>query len=118
MITLQDLSAALQELFAPFEFADYCPNGLQVEGKGGIARVAFAVSASLAVIQECVHRNVDVLIVHHGIFWNKDSYILTGPKERSCAFCSLMTSLYSGTICPSMLTRRLATTGRRPWIWG
>src|SRR6185295_12703822 len=82
MITLQDLSQDLQQLLSPEDFSDYCPNGIQVEGKHEIQRIAFAVSASLATIEEAVKRKADALIVHHGIFWNKDTYIITGTKKK------------------------------------
>ncbi len=82
MITLQDLSQYLQQLLSPEDFSDYCPNGVQVEGKQEINRIAFAVSASLATIEEAVKRGADALIVHHGIFWNKDPYVVTGTKKN------------------------------------
>jgi dinuclear metal center YbgI/SA1388 family protein len=82
MITLQDLFQYLQQLLSPGDFSDYCPNGIQVEGKHELQRIAFAVSASLATIEEAVKRKADALIVHHGIFWNKDAYIITGIKKE------------------------------------
>lgn len=85
MITLQDLSVELDHLFSKDAFQDFCPNGLQVEGNFKIKRVGFAVSASLAVIEEAVKRGVDALIVHHGLFWNKDSYQVIGPKRKKLA---------------------------------
>jgi dinuclear metal center YbgI/SA1388 family protein len=81
MITLQDLFLYLQNLLSPAEFADYCPNGIQVEGKQEIKCVCFAVSASLGVIEETVRRGADALIVHHGIFWNKDPYVIVDTKR-------------------------------------
>ncbi len=82
MITLQDLFLFLQNLLSPDELADYCPNGIQVEGKRDVKRVCFAVSASLAVIEEAQKKNADALIVHHGIFWNKDPYVIVGTKRH------------------------------------
>jgi dinuclear metal center YbgI/SA1388 family protein len=82
MITLQDLSLFLQNLLSPGEFADYCPNGIQVEGKRDVKRICFAVSASLATIEEASKRGADALIVHHGIFWNKDPYVIVGTKRQ------------------------------------
>lgn len=82
MITLQDLFHHLQQLLSPEDFADYCPNGLQVEGKKELNKICFAVSASLAVIQEAVEKRADALIVHHGIFWQKDSYVIMGTKRE------------------------------------
>lgn len=82
MITIQDLFLFLQDLLSPEEFSDYCPNGIQVEGKAEVKRVCFAVSASLATIQEALKRGADALIVHHGIFWNKDPYVIVGTKRE------------------------------------
>lgn len=81
MITLQDLFLFLQNLLSPDELADYCPNGVQVEGKRDVKRICFSVSASLAVIEEALKRGADALIVHHGIFWNKDPYAIVGTKR-------------------------------------
>jgi dinuclear metal center YbgI/SA1388 family protein len=81
MITLQEISLYLQNLLSPGQFTDYCPNGIQVEGKHQIKRICFAVSASLAVIEEAVKQKADALIVHHGIFWNKEPLSVTGTKR-------------------------------------
>lgn len=86
MITLQDFSQYLQQLLSPADFADNCPNGIQVEGKKEIERVAFAVSASLATIAEAVNRKADALIVHHGIFWNKDPFAIVGTKKEKLEY--------------------------------
>ena len=82
MITLQDLLQYLNQLLQPEFFSDVCPNGLQVEGKKVISRVAFAVSSSLATIKQAIAIKADALIVHHGIFWDKTSYILVGSKKQ------------------------------------
>lgn len=81
MITLQDLSLFFQNLLSTEGFSDYCPNGIQVEGKREIKRICFSVSASLAVIDEVVKKGADALVVHHGIFWNKDPYTVIGTKR-------------------------------------
>jgi len=82
MITLPDLSQYLQNLLSPADFTDYCPNGLQVEGKQQIKKLCFAVSASLAAIKETSKRRGDALIVHHGIFWQKDSPVICNTKRE------------------------------------
>ncbi|MES2122493.1 MAG: Nif3-like dinuclear metal center hexameric protein [Chlamydiota bacterium] len=82
MITLQDLFLHLEQVLSPGEFSDYCPNGIQVEGKKEVQRAAFAVSASVAAIEASVAKGADVLIVHHGIFWNKDPYPVKGAKKK------------------------------------
>ena len=82
MITLQDLSHYLEALFSPEKFQDYAPNGMQVEGKQGIRQVAFAVSASVAAIEKAAQCGADALIVHHGIFWSKQSPLVTGSRKK------------------------------------
>ena len=53
------------------EINDYegAQNGLQVENRGGVSRVAAAVDASLAILRMAVAAKADLLIVHHGLFW-------------------------------------------------
>ncbi len=50
-------------------FQDYGPNGLQIEGKEEIKKVAFAVSATQQSISQAIAAKADTLIVHHGLFW-------------------------------------------------
>lgn len=57
------------QLLVPKEFSDYGPNGLQIEGKAEIKKVAFAVSATSHSAQEAVKLGADALVVHHGLFW-------------------------------------------------
>lgn len=51
-------------------FTDYGPNGLQVPGKPEIARVATAVSAHRASIEAALEADADLLLTHHGLFWD------------------------------------------------
>jgi len=53
------------------EFGDYdgAVNGLQVENRGTVTRIAAAVDASLATVKLAVAARADLLIVHHGLFW-------------------------------------------------
>lgn len=63
-------------------FQDYSPNGLQVEGRENVQKVAVAISASLETIEKAVRENVDALIVHHGLFWKGDPYQVVGVKKK------------------------------------
>lgn len=81
-ITLQELCCHLNDLLHVDEFGDYCPNGLQVEGKARVQSIATAVSASLETIKEAVNKQVDALIVHHGMFWKGDEYLVRGVKKE------------------------------------
>ncbi len=84
-IPLEDLAQILEALLPAPGAPDYCPNGLQVEGKPQIRKIAFAVSASVAAIEAAAGADADALIVHHGIFWNKDNYRICGPKKKKIA---------------------------------
>lgn len=82
MITLQELCQYLEGLLQASSFTDYCTNGVQIEGRAKIKKIATGVSASLSTIQEAVNSRCDALIVHHGIFWSKDSYVIKGVKRE------------------------------------
>lgn len=44
-------------------------NGLQLTNDGSVSKIAAAVDASLPVINEAVREGADLLLVHHGMFW-------------------------------------------------
>jgi dinuclear metal center YbgI/SA1388 family protein len=48
---------------------DNALNGLQIENSGRVTRVGAAVDVSTRVLTETQKRDVDFLIVHHGLFW-------------------------------------------------
>lgn len=85
MISLNSLCQHLDDLLSSQKIADSCPNGLQIEGKASVRKVATAVSASLATIEQAVEEQVDALIVHHGIFWQRDEYVIRGVKKEKIA---------------------------------
>lgn len=68
------------------EVPDYphAHNGLQLEAAGPVRRVAAAVDASLPVIERAVASGADLLLVHHGMFW-QGAQPLTGPRFRKLA---------------------------------
>jgi len=78
---LQWLNTTLQ----PEQFRDYCPNGLQVEGKSLIRRVLTGVTASHALLQTAIDRDADAVLVHHGWFWKNEDPCIQGPKRRRLA---------------------------------
>lgn len=80
---LKTLQAYLDEFLRVAETPDYPPalNGLQVENPGTVRRVAAAVDASLASIEEAARRGCDLLLVHHGLFWDGNVPV-TGRRYR------------------------------------
>ena len=63
-------------------FQDYCPNGLQVEGRAEIRRVLTGVTASQALLDEAVRLGADVVLVHHGYFWRGEDPRIVGIRRR------------------------------------
>ncbi len=63
-------------------FRDYCPNGLQVQGREHIGLVVTGVTASLALLEAARDAGADAVIVHHGYFWRGEDARVIGPKQR------------------------------------
>lgn len=78
--------AALDIYLAEFlqvpDFRDYCPNGLQVEGRTEVSRIVTGVTASAALIEAAVADKADALIVHHGYFWRGEDARITGMRRQ------------------------------------
>ncbi|MBW8078133.1 MAG: Nif3-like dinuclear metal center protein, partial [Gallionella sp.] len=79
---LRDYNASLLQTNL---FKDYCPNGMQVEGRAEVKRIATAVTASQAVIDAAVAWGADALLVHHGFFWRNEDAAIVGIKKRRLA---------------------------------
>ena len=61
---------------------DWCPNGLQVEGREQIARVVTGVSACQSLFDQAVAWDADAIVVHHGLYWDGAPVTLTGLLGR------------------------------------
>jgi len=72
----------LNSLLRPEKVKDYCPNGLQVEGKKELTKVVTGVTASQALIDHAIAINADAILVHHGYFWKGESPCITGMKRK------------------------------------
>jgi len=68
-VQLAELVGWMDETLAAQSFHDYGPNGLQVVGADQVARICSAVSVSLEVIEQAAEEGAEVLLVHHGLFW-------------------------------------------------
>lgn len=66
-------------------YRDYCPNGVQLEGRPEVRRIATAVSASLQVLEAATAWGADALLVHHGYFWRNEAAPIVGLKKRRIA---------------------------------
>ncbi|QJR82549.1 Nif3-like dinuclear metal center hexameric protein [Alteromonas pelagimontana] len=84
-ITRESLQKELDLLLKPSEVKDYCPNGLQVEGKSEIRHLVTGVTASQALIDAAIEQQADAILVHHGYFWKGESGVITGMKRKRIA---------------------------------
>jgi len=84
-VSLTDLVAAADDLLAPQNFKDYCPNGLQVAGCSDVRRIVSGVTASQALIEAAIDAQADAIIVHHGYFWRGEDPCVVGMKRRRLA---------------------------------
>jgi len=50
---------------------DGAVNGLQVENRGTVSRIAAAVDASPTTVRKAIAAGADLMIVHHGLFWGR-----------------------------------------------
>ena len=82
MLKRDDMLHALDELLAPRSYRDYCPNGLQVEGREQIRRVVTGVTACQALLDAAVIEEADAVLVHHGYFWKNEDARVRGMKKQ------------------------------------
>lgn len=80
-----ELASYLDQYLESGRFRDYCPNGLQVEGRDQVRRLVSGVSASLLLLEEAAEAGADAVLVHHGWFWRSEDPRVTGAKRRRLA---------------------------------
>ena len=85
MVQLTQLVTYCNDLLSIDEFSDYCPNGLQVEGKANINRLVTGVTASQDFIDRAIEQGADALLVHHGYFWKGEDASIVGLKKQRIA---------------------------------
>jgi dinuclear metal center YbgI/SA1388 family protein len=80
-VPLRRLVTCCDKLLHLDEVGDYegAVNGLQAENDGRVTRIAATVDASLATVRMAVEQKADLLIVHHGLFWD-GSHPWTGRR--------------------------------------
>jgi len=89
--------AFLEELLGDEAETDYpgALNGIQVEGPDQIRKVGAAVDASETVIRRAVEESVDLLLVHHGLFWDPERRITGRRFRKLSALLEGRVALYS-----------------------
>ena len=80
-VSTAELASWLNSTLDIARFKDYCPNGLQVEGKPYIGKLVTGVTASLALIDAAIARQADAILVHHGWFWKNENPCIVGTRK-------------------------------------
>jgi dinuclear metal center YbgI/SA1388 family protein len=81
-----------RELLDLDAYADYGPMGLQVVGSDEVTKIAAGVSSSRELFELAALGEAQLLIVHHGLFWDNDPRIVDGQLKRR------LEALFSGDI--------------------
>jgi len=81
--TLLELVNTANRLLTPERFQDYCPNGLQVEGRETIQRLVSGVTASFDLLEAALVAQADAVLVHHGYFWKGEAAAIVGMKRAA-----------------------------------
>lgn len=71
-----DVVTHLNKVLEVRAFPDYGPMGLQVHGRQDIEHVVTAVSSSRQLFEAAAEREAGMVVVHHGLFWDKDSRVI------------------------------------------
>ena len=82
MVKLAQLVDYLDTLLEVEQIEDYCPNGLQIEGRDDVERLVCGVTASQQLIDHAIAVNAAAILVHHGYFWKGESARITGIKRK------------------------------------
>lgn len=79
---LKELTGYLDRYLEVRRFRDYCPNGLQLEGRAQVNSLVSGVTACLELVEAAVAEGADAVLVHHGYFWKGEPAPLVGMKAR------------------------------------
>lgn len=82
LINRDALAKYLGQVLDITRFRDYCPNGLQVEGREEVRKIVTGVTASLALIEAAVNENADTILVHHGYFWRGEDPCVRATRKK------------------------------------
>jgi len=76
------LANKLDQFLEIHQFKDYCPNGLQIEGREQVKKIITGVTANQALIDAAIEHQADAILVHHGFFWKGEAQQIVGMKYK------------------------------------
>ena len=78
---LYKLESYAGQLLEVARFHDYCPNGVQVEGRPEVSCLVSGVTASLDLLKAAIDAGADAVLAHHGYFWKNEDARIVGVKR-------------------------------------
>jgi len=82
MALSSEINQYLVSVLHPEAYEDFCPNGLQVQGKEEVSCLVSGVTANQALIDKAIEYGADVIVVHHGFFWKNEPREITGIQYQ------------------------------------
>lgn len=82
---LTELAAYTNRLLTVENFNDYCPNGLQVQGRPEVHTLIGGVTACQVLLDAAIEHQADAVLVHHGWFWKGEDPRIVGMKQHRLA---------------------------------
>jgi dinuclear metal center YbgI/SA1388 family protein len=82
MAARDEIVAFANDLLDLPSYPDYGPMGLQVAGAPEVTKIACSVSASRELFERALETGAQLVLVHHGLFWEKDTRVI-GPLQRA-----------------------------------
>ena len=79
---LSELVAFLDDFMHKSDFTDALPIGQLVEGRPEVRKVATAVTANAETMERAAEWGADLLLVHHGMFWDNADRVVRGHLKR------------------------------------
>ncbi len=114
---LKKITDFLDEKLRIKEIDDYSLNGMQIENSGQVNKVGFAVDASLAAFKQAAQESADLLVVHHGLFWDKPLAITGSLYQRLKILLNADIALYAAHL-PLDLHNELGNNARVQKVLG
>lgn len=83
MVALQKITNYMDKYLHHADIVDYpgAKNGLQLANAGQVSRVVAAVDANELTIEKAIEVGADLLLVHHGLFWN-ENVLMVGARYQ------------------------------------
>lgn len=100
MASLHEIGSYINSELRLGEIPDYSAahNGLQLSNDGTVTKVAAAVDASLPVIRKAINEGADMLVVHHGLFWQGVQCLVGAQYEKFAEAIHANLAIYSAHI--------------------